>query len=63
MSDFTSEFWSWYIIAIAGGGIAWCLYLLLSTNSAETETGKPTGHVWDEDLQELNTMQDFQLIQ
>ncbi|MBE9563784.1 MAG: cytochrome-c oxidase, cbb3-type subunit III [Proteobacteria bacterium] len=54
MSDFTSEFWSWFIIAIAGGGIVWLFYLLRGTNKADTEEGVPTGHVWDEDLQELN---------
>ncbi len=54
MSDFTSEFWSWFIIAIAGGGIVWLFYLLMGTNKADTEEGVPTGHVWDEDLQELN---------
>jgi len=54
MSDFTSEFWSWFIIAIAGGGIIWLFFLLARTNKAETEEGVPTGHVWDEDLQELN---------
>ncbi len=54
MSDFTSEFWSWFIIAIAGGGIVWLFYLLIGTNKADTEEGVPTGHVWDEDLQELN---------
>ncbi len=54
MSDFTSEFWSWFIIAIAGGGIIWLFYLLRGTNKAETEEGVPTGHVWDENLEELN---------
>ena len=54
MSDFTSEFWSWFIIAISGGGIVWLFYLLRGNNKAESEQGVPTGHVWDEDLQELN---------
>jgi cytochrome c oxidase cbb3-type subunit III len=54
MSDFTSEFWSWFIIAIVGGGIIWLVYLLRGTNKAETEEGVPTGHVWDENLEELN---------
>ena len=54
MSDFTSEFWSWFIIAISGGGIVWLFYLLRGTSKADTEEGVPTGHVWDEDLQELN---------
>ncbi len=54
MSDFTSEFWSWFIIAISGGGILWLFYLLKGNNKAETEEGVPTGHVWDENLEELN---------
>ncbi|MFV9615038.1 MAG: cytochrome-c oxidase, cbb3-type subunit III [Gammaproteobacteria bacterium] len=54
MSDFTSEFWSWFIIAISGGGILWLFYLLRGTSKADTEEGVPTGHVWDEDLEELN---------
>jgi len=54
MSDFTSEFWSWFVIAIVGGGIIWLFYLLRSTDSADTEEGVPTGHVWDENLEELN---------
>ena len=54
MSDFTSEFWIWFIIAIVVGGIIWLFYLLMGTNKAETEEGVPTGHVWDENLEELN---------
>ena len=57
MSDFTSDFWSWFIIAISLGGIVWILILLqvnLKNKSSDGEIGKPTGHVWDGDLQELN---------
>ena len=54
MSDFTSEFWSWFIIAIAGGGIIWLFYLLRGNNKTTGEQGVPTGHVWDENLEELN---------
>ena len=54
MSDFTSEFWSWFIIVIVGGGFVWMIYLLQGNDGAETEKGEVTGHVWDEDLQELN---------
>jgi len=57
MSDFTSSFWSWFIIAIVVGGIAWMAYLLKVTNKNDVpadQLGKPTGHVWDEDLVELN---------
>jgi len=57
MSDFTSEFWSWFIITLALGGIAG-LVILLRSNSKVTlkkgETAEVTGHVWDGDLQELN---------
>ena len=57
MSDFTSSFWSWFIIAITVGGLVWLVYLLKinSTSKINAEDlGKPTSHVWDEDLQELN---------
>ncbi len=57
MSDFKSDFWSWWIIAIAIGGIAWCIWLLTTNKNrpiAAESIGKPMGHVWDGDLQELN---------
>ena len=54
MSDFTSEFWSWFIIAISGGGIVWLVMLLRSNSKTSGDIGVPTGHVWDEDLEELN---------
>jgi len=54
MSDFTSQFWSWYIIAIAGGGIIWLVILLRRNSKTTGKIGEPTGHVWDEDLEELN---------
>jgi cytochrome c oxidase cbb3-type subunit 3 len=55
MADFTSSFWNWYIIITTISGIIACFLLIrwLSTMRAD-EIGKPTGHVWDEDLQELN---------
>ena len=60
MSDFTSEFWSFYVAALTLIGIAACAVLLWSqsTQRVKIEEGKPadgtTGHVWDEDLTELN---------
>jgi len=54
MSDFTSGFWSWFISIIVIGGIAWMVYLLKGNSKATGETGVPTGHVWDENLEELN---------
>ena len=57
MSDFTSPFWAWYIFIIVAGSIIWLFYLLMTQNkdkNSSTEI-KPTGHKWDEDLEELNT--------
>lgn len=57
MADFISEFWSWYIAAIALGGIVWLLILLKINSVSDAATPdeiEATGHVWDEDLQELN---------
>ncbi len=61
MSDFINEFWSWYVALISIAGIAGCGILLWSQSRFKVkldEDGKPlatTGHVWDEDLTELNT--------
>ena len=62
MSDFTSGFWNLWVIVITLGGIAFCAWILLAMSKARAEaaaaeTGKgaaTTGHVWDEDLRELN---------
>ena len=59
MADFTSGFWSWYIIIGAGGGIVAMFWLnrWMSSGAARPKAGekpKTMGHVWDEDLQELN---------
>jgi cytochrome c oxidase cbb3-type subunit 3 len=61
MSDFTSGFWNWYVCLITVLGIAGCAILLWSQSRHKVrldENGQPektTGHVWDEDLTELNT--------
>ena len=61
MSDFTSGFWNIYIIALTLLGIIGCGVLLYSQSThkeaAPDGEGKvgTTGHVWDEDLTELNT--------
>ncbi len=56
MADFTSSFWNWYIIIPTVGGIIACFLLIrwLSTGIAPQDQAKPMGHVWDEDLEELN---------
>ena len=57
MSDFTSEFWSWFIIIPSILGLLYCVVLLMRTNSVKEHKNdqiKTMGHVWDEDLEELN---------
>lgn len=60
MSDFVSGTWSVYIGVLTLLGLAGCLVLLFVAARRRVvldEKGMPdetTGHVWDEDLQELN---------
>jgi cytochrome c oxidase cbb3-type subunit 3 len=60
MSDFTNDFWSIYITVLALLGIGGCAVLLWSQSrvkvplDAQNKAGT-TGHIWDEDLTELNT--------
>ncbi|RYF65268.1 MAG: c-type cytochrome, partial [Comamonadaceae bacterium] len=56
MSDFTSGFWSVYVAGVTLAGILGCL-LLLWVTSRKKVPARPdntTGHVWDEDLTEMN---------
>jgi cytochrome c oxidase cbb3-type subunit III len=58
MNDFVSNFWPWYIFIITAASIAWCFYLVMSQSHGMKDKDhsiKPTGHKWDEDLEELNT--------
>jgi len=58
MSDFTNNFWSVYIAAVTLVGIIACMLLLVITarggKKAAPAKDNTTGHVWDEDLRELN---------
>ncbi len=59
MSDFTSGFWGWFIAIVVIASFAMILWLIRWTSkgavkkstSGEVET---MGHVWDENLEELN---------
>ena len=60
MSDFTNGFWPWYVAAISLVSILACALLLWLAGKA-TANAHPgqvndntTGHVWDQDLRELN---------
>lgn len=56
MSDFTGGFWSVYIAGATVLGIAGCLLLLWVTSRKKVpaRSDNTTGHVWDEDLTEMN---------
>jgi cytochrome c oxidase cbb3-type subunit 3 len=58
MADFTSSFWNWYIIIPTLGGILACFLLVrwLSAGGVvkSGEKAESMGHVWDENLEELN---------
>ncbi|HYD76989.1 cytochrome-c oxidase, cbb3-type subunit III [Ramlibacter sp.] len=56
MSDFTGNFWSVYVAGITLAGIFGCLLLLWLTarKKVSATADNTTGHVWDEDLTEMN---------
>lgn len=56
MSDFTSDFWHYYVAGLTLVSILACLVLLWisGTTKAATHADNTTGHVWDGDLQEMN---------
>jgi cytochrome c oxidase cbb3-type subunit 3 len=56
MSDFTSNFWSVFVTALTLIGIIACLILLwlAGRKKVSATSDNTTGHVWDEDLVELN---------
>jgi len=54
MSDFVSDFWNLYVVAIVLGSILFCVILLVVQGKATFTPGKTMGHVWDETLEEYN---------
>lgn len=56
MSDFTSEFWHLYVAGLTLISIIACLVLLWvsGTTKVKPHSDNTTGHVWDEDLREMN---------
>jgi cytochrome c oxidase cbb3-type subunit 3 len=56
MSDFTSGFWSLYVAGITLAGIIACGVLLwiAGRKKVASRTDNTTGHVWDENLTEMN---------
>ena len=56
MSDFTSEFWNYYVIGLVTLSIIACAVLLWisGTTKVISAADNTTGHVWDKDLREAN---------
>ncbi|MEN8132205.1 MAG: cytochrome-c oxidase, cbb3-type subunit III [Pseudomonadota bacterium] len=56
MNEFVSEYWTWYISIPTILGIIGCYVLVLwmSTKKRTGEEIKTMGHVWDENLEELD---------
>lgn len=56
MSDFNSSFWSNFVAIVSLVGILACLVLLWVTARKKSvgSADNTTGHVWDEDLREMN---------
>ena len=56
MSDFTSNFWSVFVTALTLVGIIGCAVLLWMAGRKKvvSTADNTTGHVWDEDLVEMN---------
>ena len=56
MSDFISPFWSNYVAVITVLSIVACAILLWVTarKKVSSDANNTTGHVWDEDLREMN---------
>ncbi|MDB4906879.1 MAG: cytochrome c oxidase, cbb3-type, subunit [Gemmatimonadetes bacterium] len=56
MSDFTGNFWSLYVAAMTLASVLACVLLLWITarKKIPSRADNTTGHVWDEDLREMN---------
>ncbi len=55
MSDFVNIGWAWYAGGITAAGLLFCVFILLVASKRKVMANdNTTGHVWDEDLRELN---------
>lgn len=55
MTETLSAFWHWFIIIPVVLGLIGCWWLVWATSrGSREETTETVGHVWDEDLEELN---------
>ncbi|MDP1900035.1 MAG: cytochrome-c oxidase, cbb3-type subunit III [Rubrivivax sp.] len=55
MSDFVNSGWDWYVVLITVVSLLACLILLIfASRRTVMSNDNSTGHVWDENLRELN---------
>jgi cytochrome c oxidase cbb3-type subunit III len=55
MSDFVNSGWAWFIAAATALSLLWCLWLLwVASKRQPMAEDNSTGHVFDEDLVEMN---------
>lgn len=55
MSDFINSGWSWFVAGITVAGLVFCVFVLMVAAKRKVMADdNTTGHVWDEDLRELN---------
>lgn len=54
MGNFTSGFWNIFLVVVVLGSIALLALFVRLQSKGKGTTTETTGHVWDEDLQELN---------
>ncbi len=55
MSDFVNSGWALFVAGVTVLSLVWCIVLLVIASKRKVMAGdNTTGHVWDEDLRELN---------
>ena len=55
MSDFSHVGWAWFVAGITVAGLLFCAFnLLVASKRRVMASDNSTGHIWDEDLRELN---------
>ena len=55
MSDFSHVGWAWFVAGVTVAGLLFCAFILLVASKRKVMANdNTTGHIWDEDLRELN---------
>jgi len=55
MSDFINSGWAWYVAGLTVVSLAFCVFILVVASKRKVMAAdNTTGHVWDEDLVEMN---------